>query len=161
MAATKRKVGGRSARIDIDLKLLAMLAERMCSMDEIAAMLRRSGLQVDTKTIKRRMAEPAYRQVWDDARLCGKATLRSNMWRQSQMNTSPGVNMAKFLATNYLGMSDRVPEINVSTSVTVEQTSARDRLGRKLDALSERIEGRVLELTAAAGATAVPRQPVR
>lgn len=157
---TKKKSRGRP-RIELDHPLLMTLASAGCSIDEIAAMLRRSGVQLDMRTLKRRLTEPDYRAAWEEGQLIGKASLRSQMVRQSKLMNGAGVNMAIHLSKHWLGMTERsLLELTGRVDSTVEVTTARERVTRKINTLAERIARRVAGLAAASGATAVPGQPV-
>lgn len=151
----KAKIG--RPRIEIDLDLLRNLAMCGCSLDEIAAMLRRSGLKVDLRTIKRRMTEPAYRAAHEEGVLVGKATLRSQMFRLARMSQHPSAatQMCIHLSKHWLGMTDKAA-LELSGKVDSEVTSYRERVTRKLDALAERIARRVAGIAASAGAGSVP-----
>ena len=156
-AAGKKKSG--RPRIEIDLLLLGRLAEVGCSVDEIAAMLRRSGLQVDARTIKRRLNEPKYRDAWDEGQHVGKAMLRSRMVALSRNTAAPGpaVQMSIHLSKHWLGMTDKAAlELSGRIDSDVQVTSARDRVLRKLDTLAERIQSRVAGIATAAGAGKAP-----
>ncbi len=139
--STKKKSKNRQAvqpRVELDMKLLRLLAEDGCSIDEIVAMLRRCGATVGRETVKRRLAEPAYREAWEDGVMAGKAMLRSNMMKQAKMMNSAGVSMAQHLSRTYLGMNDKVEH---SGHVEVEVRIARDTLAAKLETLYQRING--------------------
>lgn len=165
MAKAKAKTSEETAnkmgrpRIEIDLVLLQRLAETGCSIAEVAAMLRRSGLQVDMRTLKRRLTEADYRSAWEEGQLIGKVRLRSQMMKLATMTSHPNaaVQMCQFLARNWLGMNDKT---SIELTGAIEVSSARERLTRKIDALSERIARRVDGIAAAVGAQPPAREPV-
>lgn len=139
MAAKKKpKRKTNASRIDIDMALLGKLAAAGCTIVEIASMLRRSGLEVSSKTIQRRLQEPAYREFWEDGQNALNVLIRSTMVAQSRMMNGPGVHQAQFLAINRLGMSNKI-EHSGSIDSHIEIDSARDRLTRKLATISQRI----------------------
>jgi hypothetical protein len=139
-------------RKEIDLQLLALLAEAGASIDEIAAMLTRSGADIDARTIKRRLKEPEYRDAWENGVNVGKAKLRLQMVKQSKLMNSAGVSMSQFLAVNWLHMTSKAVEHSGRIDSAVEVSSARERVNRKLDSIRERLKGRVAGIAAAAGA---------
>lgn len=127
-------------------------------------MLRRSGLQIDDATLKRRMSEPTYRRVRDDARASGRVRLRSAMYRialAAGPKDGPGCNVLIHLSKHELGMTDKAAlELSGRVDSAVEVTSARERIAKKLDTLAERIQSRVAGLAAAAGAATRAGEPV-
>jgi hypothetical protein len=152
----KQKTTGRP-RIQLDETLIMRLSECGCSVDEMAAMLTRSGLKIDRRTILRRLQEPDYREAWETGQLVGKATLRSQMFKLARMTQNPHVanQMCQFLARHWLNMSEKtVIEHEGRIDGQVEVTSARERVHGKIDAIAERIHRRVAGLAAAAGAKA-------
>lgn len=152
---TEGKMIGRP-RIEIDLKLLNLLAEAGCSIEEIASMLRKSGAKVSSKTIKNHLQEPEYREAWEDGQNVGKVSLRSRMVQQSKLMNSAGVAMSIHLSKHWLGMTEKSAiEHSGRIDSSVEVTS-RERVYRRIDGLAERIKGRVAGLAAAAGAGKVP-----
>lgn len=153
MAKRKKAVVSRQ-RIEIDLKLIVGLAELGCSQAEIASMLRRSGLQVDAKTIERRMKEPRYAFAWSDGQNAMRVKLRSRMLAQAMMMNGAGVQQSQFLAKQFLGMKDKI-EHSGQIDSTIEVESARDRLSRKLDSLAKRLAG-----GATGAATAISPPPL-
>jgi hypothetical protein len=66
-------------RKEVDLQLLGLLAEAGAPIEEVAAMLTRSGADIDARTIKRRLKEPHYHQAWQNGVNVGKAKLRLQM----------------------------------------------------------------------------------
>ncbi len=152
-ANTAKKAG--RPRIELDKKLFEMLAEAGCSIDEISAMLKRSGLKIDRRTIMRRLQEPDYREAWDQGRLVMKALLRSQMWRLARLSAHPHVanQMSQFLARHVLGMSEKSAlELSGRVDSAVEHSSASERNTRKIDDIAERINRRIDGIAAAAGA---------
>jgi hypothetical protein len=148
-------------RKELDLQLLAILAEAGASQAEIAAMissqaLKLGGEPIDLRTVKRRLKEPEYHEAWENGVNVGKAKLRLQMVKQSKLMNSAGVSMAQFLAINWLGMTSRSVEHSGRIDSSVEVSSARERVNRKLDSLAERIAGRVAGIAASAGADRAP-----
>lgn len=150
--ATPKKKDPR--RIEIDLKLLTMLSSAGCSVEEIAAMLRNSGLKINLRTLKRRLAEPEYKEAREQGYLIGNAKLRSNMFVLASLRNSAGVQMCKFLAVNRLGMTDKT-EVDSRVSAKVEVTSPHARFLARLDRGAERLHNRIAALAAAVGAELV------
>ena len=157
MARTNKLRGGRGVKIKIDTEALQNLAKIQCTYAEAAAFF-----DCDEKTIKRRLStDPQLRECWDRGKELGRISLRRLEWRHAQMATSGGVTMTIHLARQHLGETERAAlELSGRVDGTLEVNSARERVGRKLDGLAERIEGRVASIAVEAGATTVPRQPV-
>jgi hypothetical protein len=152
-AKVKKKETGRP-RIEIDLKLIMLLSEAGCSVEEMAAMLIRSGVTMTLRTLKKRMAEPEYQEVRELGWLCGNAKLRSNMIRQSLLQNGAGVAMSKFLAANRLGMSDNpTGAVNVNVLNSVNVTTSHDRISARLERGAARLHDRIVALAAAVGAS--------
>jgi hypothetical protein len=141
-----------TARIDIDLKLIDVLSEAGCSVEEICAMLQRSGVKMHLRTLKRRMTEPDYLEARDRGRLIGRAKLRSNMIRLSRLSNSAGATMSIFLAKNWLGMTDKTAEVNVTVENRVEVQTPHERFIARLDRGADRVRDRITALAAAVGA---------
>ncbi len=159
MAKKKKAKIGRP-RIPIDLKLLERLAEVGCSQEEIASMLRRSGLQIDAVTIRRRLKDPVFATAWQDGMNAMKVKLRSRMLAQAMMMNSGGVQQSQFLAKQYLGMKDKVEHSGqIDGNIEVSE-SVHDRLARKLDTLAKRLHGRAASAAEAVGPAALPEKSV-
>lgn len=118
--------------------------------------LKLGGEPIDLRTVKRRLKEPEYHEAWENGVNVGKAKLRLQMVKQSKLMNSAGVSMAQFLAINWLGMTSRSVEHSGRIDSSVEVSSARERVNRKLDSLAERIAGRVAGIAASAGADRAP-----
>jgi hypothetical protein len=155
-SAPQKKRKTRSDKFVLDLKLIEVLAEAGCSIEETAAMLRRSGLKVSWRTVRRRMAEPEAKEAREQGRLVGNAKLRSNMVRLTRLSNGVAGVMCKFLAINQLGMTDGgQPSVNVNVQNSVEVTSY-DRIAARLDRGAERLRSRIIALAAAVGADPSP-----
>lgn len=150
---TKKKTGGKSDRIDIDLEMVERLAETGATAEEIWAMLHRSGLRINLRTFKRRLAEPEYMAARERGTLIRNFALRSRMVKQSQMMNSAGVTMGMFLAKNWLGMVDRDTTVNVQNNLTVNQFSPQERFLARMDRGADRIARRVTALIASVEAS--------
>lgn len=154
-----KAVRGRP-RIEVDPELLNRLAEIGCSQAEIATMLRRSGVQIDKKTIQRRLAEPDYREQWEDGVNALRIKLRSRMVQQAMMMNGPGVHQAQYLSKQYLGMSEKI-EHSGKIDGHVEVENARDSLTRKLESLSKRLRSGTARAAGADGVAALAEKLVR
>jgi hypothetical protein len=141
--------GGRPP-IDIDLDQFEKLCFLQCTAEEIAAFF-----EVSLSTIRRRLREDEFRARWDKGRAEGTISLRRRMWSTANSPTAQGaVQMQIHLSKHWLGMTEKAASVDVS--VSVEVSSARERVNRKLDELSERLQGGVARIAAAAGAQLVP-----
>ena len=90
--------GGRP-RKDVSIVQLRKLAELQCTYEEAAAVM-----GVSVATMKRRMAEPKYREAWDEGRCKGKMSLRRKQFALATKNAA----MAIFLGKQWLGQRDVV-----------------------------------------------------
>ena len=94
----KRGKGGRPA-VKIDIGDLEKLAGLQCTYAEVAAFFGCSEL-----TIKRRLSDPKYREVYDQGTNKGLISLRRAQFRQSENSAT----MAIWLGKQYLGQSDKL-----------------------------------------------------
>jgi hypothetical protein len=108
-------------RKEVDLQLLGLLAEAGASIGEVAAMLTRSGLDIDARTIKRRLKEPQYHDAWQNGVAVGKVKLRLQMVKQSRLMNSAGVQMAIHLSKHWLGMTEKTA-LDVGNPIVVNIT---------------------------------------
>ena len=124
-------------------KTIADLAKVGCSQDEICQRLRSFGFKICRETLIRKMKEREdFRATYDAGVTDFKVDLRSTMWKQAQMMNNAGVHMSRFLAVNYLGMSDKVDHKHSGEVEThVDITSAKDRIAVKLEAIFKRLAG--------------------
>ena len=99
--AEKRKGAGRP-KVIVDTEILKNLASIGCPDYEIASVL-----NVSARTLKRNYAE-----IIDQYKEKGKASLRKKMWDKAVKKDN--TNMQIFLSKNYLGMSDKVQQTNVT-----------------------------------------------
>ncbi len=153
MAKSETKKSAGRPRIEIDLSLLKALGAVQCTIEEICQGLIAAGVNLDVRTLKRRLMEPRYRSVWEGGKAEGRVSLRRLQWRHARMPNSAGVQMTIHLSKHVLGETDKsLVELAGRVDSTVEVTSARDRVNRKLDAIAERIARRVDRLAVAAGA---------
>jgi len=144
-------------KVKIDRDRLLALAKIQATEEEAAAFF-----GCTKRTIINRLKEPALLQAWTDGKALGRISLRRRCWHLAHMDTSGGVTMAIHLSKHWLGQTERAAlELSGPGGAPIEVSSARERVTRKLDALSERIARRVDGLAAAAGAKALPREPVR
>lgn len=137
---TVEKKNGRP-RIDIDLNLLKNLAALGCSIEETAQMLRNSGLQVDAKTIQRRLKEEPYRDAMEQGVATRNFKLRSTMVKQSMLMNSAGVQMSIYLSKNFLGMTDKSSlELMGKDGGPIEtrDTSARETIASRIARIAAR-----------------------
>jgi len=130
-------------------KIVAGLSAIGCSLDEIAATLRSSGLKISNRSLDVHLKkDELLRQQYDDGIATRNVKLRSRMFQQAMMMNGAGVHQAQFLAVNWLGMK-RNPEITDEETAKnqakhdQEAATARERVTAKLEALSKRLAGRV------------------
>lgn len=137
--------------IDISLDDWKKLCILQCTEEELAGFF-----EVSLSTIKRRKKLPEYQAAWDAGRANGKISLRREMWStaRSRTNGSAAAQMQIHLSKHWLGMTEKAAAVDLTLSVEV--SSARDRVNRKLDDLSERLKGRVAGIASAAGAQLAP-----
>ena len=97
---TQSKVGIHKAEVDIEI--LKNLASIGCPTYEIASVM-----NVSARTLKRNFAE-----IIDQYKERGKASLRKKMFDKAVKKDN--TMMQIFLSKNYLGMSDKVQQTNVT-----------------------------------------------
>ena len=97
---TQSKVGRPKAKVDVEI--LKNLASIGCPTYEIASVL-----NVSARTLKRNFAE-----IIDQYKQKGKASLRKKMYDKAVKKDN--TMMQIFLSKNYLGMSDKVQQTNVT-----------------------------------------------
>ena len=97
---TQSKVGSPKAKVDVEI--LKNLASIGCPTYEIASVL-----NVSARTLKRNFAE-----IIDQYKERGKASLRKKMYDKAVKKDN--TMMQIFLSKNYLGMSDKVQQTNVT-----------------------------------------------
>ena len=100
---TQSKVGRPKAKVDVEI--LKNLASIGCPTYEIASVL-----NVSARTLKRNFAEiiAQYKER-------GKASLRKKMYDKAVKKDN--TMMQIFLSKNYLGMSDKVQQTNVTETL--------------------------------------------
>ncbi len=89
-------------KLVVDLQILGNLAQIGCPNYEIASVL-----GISQRTLKRNFAN-----FIEENREKGKASLRKKMWDKAVKKDN--TNMQIFLSKNYLGMSDKVQQTNVT-----------------------------------------------
>ena len=97
---TQLKVGRPKAEVDVEI--LKNLASIGCPTYEIASVM-----NVSARTLKRNFAE-----IIDQYKERGKASLRKKMFDKAVKKDT--TMMQIFLSKNYLGMSDKVQQTNVT-----------------------------------------------
>ena len=97
---TQLKVGRPKAEVDVEI--LKNLASIGCPTYEIASVM-----NVSARTLKRNFAE-----IIDQYKERGKASLRKKMFDKAVKKDN--TMMQIFLSKNYLGMSDKVQQTNVT-----------------------------------------------
>ena len=97
---TQSKVGRPKAKVDV--KILKNLASIGCPTYEIASVM-----NVSARTLKRNFAE-----IIDQYKERGKAKKRKKMYDKAVKKDN--TMMQIFLSKNYLGMSDKVQQTNVT-----------------------------------------------
>jgi hypothetical protein len=114
MAAKKRRAvkletpakTGRP-RIEIDKVLLKALASIGATESEICAGLIATGVQLDLRTLKRRLQEPEYRDVWQQGKSEFHLSLRRLQFRHAKMPNSAGVTMTIHMSKHQLGETEK------------------------------------------------------
>jgi hypothetical protein len=154
-ANNEKKKPGRPA-VNIGADELRKLAALQHTYEELAFFFNCS-----KRTIIRKMQNPELLEAYELGKAGGRASLRRLQWRHAQMPNAAGVQMTIHLSKHWLGETDKSAlELSGRVDATVEVKSARERVNRKLDALSERIARRVAGIAAQAGAETVPGEPV-
>ena len=97
---TQSKVG--RPKTEVDVEILKNLASIGCPTYEIASVM-----NVSARTLKRNFAE-----IIDQYKERGKASLRKKMFDKAVKKDN--TMMQIFLSKNYLGMSDKVQQTNVT-----------------------------------------------
>jgi hypothetical protein len=143
MPKAKAKNVGGAPRIKIDMSAFTALCNAQCTEEEIAA-----ALNINKRTIIRRLKEPAFREAWERGRANGRASLRRLQWRSAQgifrsgpqhgCATPAAVNMQLHLAKHWLGQTEKAA-LELTGKLDIEDSSADERLDRKLNALAERL----------------------
>lgn len=114
---------------------------------------------VSKRTIIRLLKKPDYREVWESGKAVGMLSLRRLQWRHAQGTGSAAVSMTIHLSKHWLGETDKAAEISITNNVAnvqVNGATARERVHRKLDAIAQRLTGRVAGIAARAGAQLAP-----
>jgi hypothetical protein len=157
MASKAKKVTKGRPRIEIDKDILKALSAVMCSNEEICAGLRSAGCELDLRTLKRRLQEPLYREIWQAGRNERKIGLRRLQWRHAQMPNSAGVNMTQHISKHWLGETEAAAvaavQINNTThnnSVKITMVLAPAAVGEDRSYRNAPASGRVIDLKPAA-----------
>lgn len=156
-----KPTGGRG-RVKIDKVVLRALASVHCNLEEICAGLIAAGCQLAVRTLKRRLQETEFRDIWEQGKAERRIALRRLQWRHAQSAGSSGVQMTIHLSKHWLGETEKAAlEVSGRVDSTVEvNTSARDRVNAKLDAVAKRQSSRIDGLAAAVGAKRAAKEPV-
>ena len=148
-AAEPKNKGGRP-QAKIDLAEFEKLCNYQCTNEEIA-----SWFGLAEITIEKKMALEPFKTLRENGRVRGRACIRRQMFQHMTLPNSAGVNAAIHLSKFYLGQTERhAIEISGQLDSNIEVT-ARTRVSRKIETLSERIAGRVAGIAAQAGARQV------
>lgn len=153
--ATPKKTGRPPVKIDEDQ--LVALGKLNCTIEEVAAFF-----STTKRTVVRRFSGNAQlKAAFERGLQHGKIGLRRLQWRHAQMPNSAGVQMTIHLSKHWLGETDKAAlELSGRVDSSVEVTSARERVARRIDDLAKRIESRVAGIAAAAGAATLSGEPV-
>lgn len=152
--ATRERKGKLGKRETFEIDGFRKLCVLQPTEQEIAA-----AYGVSKRTIIRLLKKPEYREVWEAGKAVGMLSLRRLQWRHAQMANGAGVQMTIHLSKHWLGETDKAAEINVTTNVAnvqVNGATARERVHHKLDAIAQRLTGRVAGIAARAGAQLAP-----
>lgn len=126
-------------RKEIDVKVLRALASIGATEEEICAGLAASGTQLDLRTLKRRLQEPAYREVWDLGRNKFKLSIRRLQFQHAHLKNSAGVTMTIHMSKHHLGETEKsLVELtgkNGGPISTVDLTKATDEQLKALEAI--------------------------
>ena len=93
--------GGRK-RVRIDEVSFVQAAKLQCTVEELAAFF-----DVSLRTMKRRLAEPKYRDLFNRAQNLGKLSIKRQSFKHMQMANSAGVRMTIHLRKVHLGETDK------------------------------------------------------
>ena len=99
---TVKRQGAGRPKIVVDIEILKNLASIGCPDYEIASVL-----NISAKTLKRN-----YADIVEQFKEKGKASLRKKMWDKAVKKDN--THMQIWLSKNYLGMSDKVQQTNVT-----------------------------------------------
>jgi hypothetical protein len=102
-----KKTGGR-ARVEIDKIVLKALASVHCNIEEICAGLVAAGNHLAVRTLKRRLQEAEFRDIWEQGQLERRIALRRLQWRHAMGTGSSAVQMTIHLSKHWLGEKDSV-----------------------------------------------------
>jgi hypothetical protein len=105
LLAKPAKIG--RPRIELDVEVLKALASIGATEVEICAGLIATGIQLDLRTLKRRLQEPAYRELWDVGKATFQLGLRRLQWRHAKMPNSAGVTMTIHMSKHQLGETEK------------------------------------------------------
>jgi hypothetical protein len=144
-------------RKDITPEAVKGLAAIFATYDEMAAYF-----ECSSRTIKRRMKEPAFKQARLEGEGLARISLRRLQWRHARGSGSSAVSMTIHLSQHHLGQTAKAAlELSgkVDGDVTVT-TSARERVTTKVEQLAQRIARGAPGVLAAGGTPAVLREPV-
>lgn len=137
--AAHTKPNGRP-RIKIDKANLLRLSKLQCTEEELAAFF-----DVDRSTIKRRLREPEFREIWERGKEIGKLSIRRQQFAHMALKNSAGVQMTIHLSKHHLGQTEKAAlELtgkNGGPISTVDLSKATDEQLTALEALFGPIAG--------------------
>jgi len=135
----------------IDEHLLLQMAQAHFTLEEVAAVMK-----ISERTVIRKLKESPLKEIWEQGKAMGRASLRRLQWKHAQMTNSAGVTMSIHLSKHWLGETEKAAlEVTGRIDSAIE-VSVRDRLSSKLEALNKRISSRVDGIAVEAGASPTP-----
>jgi len=132
-------------RIEIDKDILKALASVGATEEEICAGLIATGTQLDLRTLKRRLQEPTYRQIWDQGKGEFKLSLRRLQFRHAKMPNSAGVTMTIHMSKHQLGETEKsLVELTGKNGGAIEtkDVSPRELITSRIASIAARIRPR-------------------
>lgn len=121
-------------RLKIDKANLLRLSKLMCTEAELAAFF-----DVNLRTMKRRLAEPELREIWETGKELGRLSIRRQQFQHMTLKNSAGVQMTIHLSKHHLGETEKAAlELtgkNGGPISTVDLTKATDEQIAALEAI--------------------------
>lgn len=147
--ATEKVKAGRPA-VPIDADNLRKLARLLCTHEEIAAFF-----ECSERTIIRKLQDNVeLAEAYERGKAEGRMSLRRLQWRHAQGAGSSAVQMTIHMSKHHLGETERAA-LDVTAKLDVTNSTPRERVTKKLDALRKRIDSQISGLAASAGARRV------
>lgn len=163
MAAKRKAKKPGPPRKEIDTRLLRALAAIGANLDEISAAMAADGCKLSVLTLKRRLQEPEYRDIWEAGRSKFKVSLRRLQARHAKMASSAGVQMTIHMSKHHLGESEKslieVSGKNGGPLQMVDLSKATDEQLATLESFFGPLAARELDDDDNSGGTSSPATP--